>query len=63
MKRYPRLKAHYGSKVIRQRFRIFTTRSQNLSFNLRAHTYAYDYNQTRISHLLKQSKSGRDRNR
>ena len=40
VERYPQLKATYGTKFIKQRFRIFATRSQNFSFNLRARTYA-----------------------
>ena len=48
---YPQLKAAYGTKYIRQRFRIFATRSQNFSFNLRARTYAHDYNQTLVRYL------------
>ncbi len=49
---YPQLKATYGTKFIKQRFRIFATRSQNFSFNLRARTYAHDYNQTLVRYLL-----------
>ena len=52
VERYPQLKAIYGTKFIRQRFRIFATRSQNFSFNLRARTYANDYNQTLVRYLL-----------
>jgi hypothetical protein len=52
VERYPRLKATYGSKFIKQRFRIFATRSQNFSFNLRARTYAHDYNQTLLRYML-----------
>lgn len=54
VERYPRLKEIYGTKVIRQHFRIFTTRSQNFSFNLRARTYARDYNQALLDYPLKQ---------
>ena len=49
--RYPQLKATYSTRFIKQRFRIFATRSQNFSFNLRARTYAHDYNQTLIRYL------------
>jgi hypothetical protein len=52
VERYPQLKAIYGTRFIRQRFRIFATRSQNFSFNLRARTYARDYNQTLVRYLL-----------
>ena len=51
--RYPRLKEIYGTKVIRQRFRIFATRSQNFSFNLRARAYAADYNRILLQYLFK----------
>ena len=63
IERYPRLKEIYGTKIIRQRFRIFTTRSQNFSFNLRARAYATEYNQTLVSYLLKHRKNeaGRER--
>jgi hypothetical protein len=50
--RYPQLKAAYGTRFIKQRFRIFATSSQNFSFNLRARTYANDYNQTLVRYLL-----------
>ena len=52
VERHPQLKANYGTKFIRQRFRIFATRSENFSFNLRARTYASDYNQTLVRYLL-----------
>jgi hypothetical protein len=58
VERYPRLKEIYGTKFIKQRFRIFATRSQNFSFNLRARTYAYDYNRTLLRFLLKQRPKG-----
>ncbi len=54
VERYPRLKATYGTQFIQQRLRIFATRSQNFSFNLRARAYAFDYNQTLLHHLLTQ---------
>ena len=54
VERYPRLKAIQGTKFIKQRFRLFATRSQNFSFNLRARAYAYDYNRTLLRYLLKQ---------
>jgi len=50
--RYPQLKATYSTRFIKQRFRIFATSSQNFSFNLRARTYAHDYNQTLVHYLL-----------
>lgn len=53
VERYPRLRAHYGTKLIRQRFRLFATNSQNFSFNLRARTYATSYNQVLVRFLLK----------
>ena len=52
VERYPQLKATYGTRFIKQRFRIFATYSQNFSFNLRARTYAHDYNQTLVRYLL-----------
>jgi hypothetical protein len=52
--RYPRQVEIYGTKVIRQRLRIFVTRSQNFSFNLRARNYATAYNRTLLQYLLKQ---------
>ena len=52
LEHYPQLKATYGTRFIRQRFRIFATRSQNFSFDLRAQTYAHDYNQTLVRYLL-----------
>ena len=52
LERYPQLKATYGTRFIKQRFRIFATRSQNFSFNLRARTYAHEYNQTLVRYLL-----------
>ena len=54
IERYPRLREKYGTKFLRQRFRIFVTRSQNFSFNLRAQAYASDYNRTLLRYLLKQ---------
>jgi hypothetical protein len=54
IERYPRLKEIYGTKLIRQRFRIFATRSENFSFNLRARAYADDYNHTLLRYLLKE---------
>ncbi len=54
---FPRLREVFGTKFIRQRFRIFATRSQNFSFHLRARTYAYDYNQTLLAYLQKLRRS------
>ncbi len=63
VERYPRLKEIYGVKLIKQRFRIFTTRSQNFSFGLRARAYASAYNQTLLEYLLRRRKddAGRER--
>jgi hypothetical protein len=58
VERYPRLKATYGTKFIKQRFRLFATRSQNFSFNLRARTYAHDYNETLVRYLLESRPKG-----
>lgn len=58
VERYPRLKEIYGTKVIRQRFRIFATGSQNFSFNLRARAYAEDYNRTLLQYLFKALNQG-----
>lgn len=54
LERYPGMRTRYGTKFIRQRFRIFATSSQNFSFNLRARAYAYEYNQTLLKFLLEQ---------
>jgi hypothetical protein len=51
---HSQLRATHGTRFIKQRFRIFATRSQNFSFNLRARTYARDYNQTLVHYLLEQ---------
>ena len=48
---HPQLKATYGTKFIKQPFRIFATRSQNFSFNLRARAYADDYNEALVRYL------------
>jgi hypothetical protein len=53
VERYPRLKRTYGTKYVKQPFRIFATRSQNFSFDLRARTYADEYNRTLLRYLLK----------
>ena len=58
VERYPRLKAIHGTKFIKQRFRIFATRSQNFSFNLRARVYADAYNRTLLRYLLKRHSKG-----
>ncbi|MEO5717418.1 MAG: hypothetical protein ABIR29_02475 [Chthoniobacterales bacterium] len=60
---YPRLREVYGTKFIKQRFRIFATRSQNFSFGLRARAYAFDYNQTLLVYLRDRRKSDADRER
>ncbi len=54
VERYPRLREIQGTKFLRQSFRIFATRSQNFSFNLRARAYAEEYNRTLLQHLLQQ---------
>lgn len=41
----------HGTKVIRQRFRIFATQSQNFSFALRARAYADEYNRALLRFL------------
>jgi hypothetical protein len=46
------LRRKYGTKYIRQPFRIFATSSQNFSFNLRARTYAGQYNEVLLKYLL-----------
>ena len=51
---YPRLVAAQGTKFIKQRFRIFATRSQNFSFDIRARSYAADYNRALLRYLLEQ---------
>ena len=49
---YPRLKQHYGTKLVRQRFRIIVTPSQDFSFRIRARAYAEEYNGSLLRHLL-----------
>jgi len=49
---YPRLKQHYGTKLVRQRFRIIATPSQDFSFRIRARAYAEEYNGSLLRHLL-----------
>jgi len=58
LERYPQLKTAYGTKFIKQRFRIFSTLSQNFSFSLRARTYARDYNQALIQYLQESHPKG-----
>ncbi len=53
VERYPRLKEIQGTKPVRQSFRIFTTRSQDFSFAIRARAYADEFNRTLLQHLLK----------
>ena len=43
----------YGTRLVKQRFRLFATPSQNFSFILRARAYANEYNQA-ILHYLQQ---------
>ena len=49
---YPRLKNHYGTKFVRQPFRIIATSSQDFSFRIRARAYAEIYNRILLRHLL-----------
>ncbi|MEO6870724.1 MAG: hypothetical protein ABI233_00720 [Chthoniobacterales bacterium] len=46
----------YRVKHIRQRFRLFPSRSQNFSYNLRAEAYAREYNLTLKQYLLSHPK-------
>lgn len=55
--RYPRLVETYGTRFVKQRFRIFTTSSQNFSFVLRARAYARQYNETLLHYLLQQTRT------
>ena len=63
VERYPRLRKSHKTKYIRQPLRIFATRSENFSFNLRARAYAYEYNQTLVSYLLQRRKADARRDR
>jgi hypothetical protein len=45
----------YGTRMVKQRFRIFATPSQNFSFILRARAYAREYNETLLHYLLQKS--------
>lgn len=56
LKRYPGLIEIYGTRFVKQRFRLFATPSQNFSFSLRARAYAEEYNQTLLQYLLRQSR-------
>ena len=53
--RYGRFVEIYGTRVVKQRFRIFATPSQNFSFILRARAYAREYNETVLHYLLQKS--------
>lgn len=46
----------YRVKHIRQRFRLFPSRSENFSYNLRAEAYAREYNLTLKEYLLSHPK-------
>ncbi|HEY2710938.1 MAG TPA: hypothetical protein VGI60_00365 [Chthoniobacterales bacterium] len=46
------LKWIYGTKFVRRPFRIFATKSQDFSFNIRARAYAEEYNRMLLHHLL-----------
>jgi hypothetical protein len=52
VERYPRLRKSHKTKYIRQPLRIFATRSENFSFNLRAEAYAARYNRVIVEYLL-----------
>jgi hypothetical protein len=54
--RYPRLIEIYGTKFIKQPFRVFVSPSQNFSFLLRARAYAGEYNRTLLRYLLEQQR-------
>ena len=56
VERHPRLKQKYGTKLVRQPFRIFATKSQDFSFALRARAYATDYNGVLLHYLLRASR-------
>lgn len=55
MDRYGRLVEIYGTRFVKQRFRIFATPSQNFSFILRARVYAREYNEAVLHYLLQKS--------
>ena len=55
MDRYGRFVEIYGTRFVKQRFRIFATPSQNFSFILRARAYAREYNETVLHYLLQKS--------
>jgi hypothetical protein len=50
---YPRLKRRYGTRFIKQPFRIITTPSQDFSFRIRARVYAEKYNRVLLDYLLR----------
>jgi hypothetical protein len=54
--RYGRFVEIYGTRFVKQRFRIFATPSQNFSFILRARVYAREYNDTVLHYLLQKSR-------
>jgi len=56
--RHRRLVEFYGTRFVKQRFRIFATPSQNFSFILRARAYAREYNETLLHYLLQKSAKG-----
>jgi len=49
---YPRLKRRYGTRFIKQPFRIISTPSQEFSFRIRARVYAEKYNTFLRDYLL-----------
>ncbi len=50
--RYPQFKRRYGTRFVKQPFRIIATPSQNFSFRIRARAYAETYNAILLRHLL-----------
>ncbi len=60
MEKHRAIQRKYGTKFLRQRFRIFATRSQNFSFNLRARAYATEYNQALLHYLLEREEKGKN---
>jgi hypothetical protein len=53
LEQYPSMRWTYGTRFVRQPFRIFATNSQNFSFAIRARAYAKEYNQTLLHYLLR----------
>ncbi len=55
LERSPRMIEIYGTKFVKQRFRLSATPSQKFSFILRARAYAEEYNLTLLHYLLQHS--------